>query len=87
MSLHSFSHVFASFPHEKTNKDVISIKNIGGFSLEKAEIYATSGKKIQEINILGSNDNISVTGLSNGVYFLRLYTDQGSLNKKLIIQD
>lgn len=67
--------------------DVIRIKNSSDLNLEKAEIYAASGKKIHETNTLRNGNTISVKGLSNGVYFLRLYTTQGSLNKKLIIQD
>ena len=51
-------------------------------ALQKIEIYNILGKKVKEIN--SDFNAIPTNNLSNGVYFLKIYSENGLATKKLI---
>lgn len=63
-------------------KDVLAINS--EIPLTKVEIFSILGKKIKEIN--ADFDAIPTASLSNGVYIIRLYSENGIASKKLIKQ-
>lgn len=66
------------FPNPVT--DILTI--ISEIPLTKVEIYSVLGKKIKEIHT--DFNAIATDQLSNSVYFLRIYSDNGYVVKKLI---
>jgi len=50
--------------------------------LTKVEIYSMLGKKVKEVN--SDINSISTNNLSNGVYIVRMYSENGIATKKLI---
>jgi len=52
--------------------------------IQQAKIFDISGKHVQDIDSLKTEINIA--GLSNGLYILHLFTEEGVLSKKFIVQ-
>lgn len=61
----------------------LSIKNTGTHILEKAEIFSVKGQKVKEFKLI--NNNLNITSLQSGLYFLKLKSDRGSAIKKIIV--
>jgi hypothetical protein len=56
--------------------------------IKDIEIYHTDGKQIQLTEKKKSTDNsvfIETNKLKNGIYYILLRTNKGTINKKLII--
>lgn len=49
-------------------------------------IYSSNGKLVQFMNDNSVKTNISVDGYENGIYFVKIKTQYGEINKRLIIQ-
>lgn len=66
---------------------IFYIKNRSAISLDKAIIYDVSGRLILEQDI--SNDSnlktINLVGVSKGMYFINLFSDNGIISSKLVI--
>ena len=62
-------------------KDELQIEN-GELKIKKIEIVDLFGKVICQFNNLKNQINVSV--LSQGIYFLKLETDKGSITKKFV---
>ena len=64
------------------------IINVNKGQLENVQvnIYNVLGESIYQFSITSSNYQIDLTAQPNGVYFVQLRTEQGIMNKKLIIQ-
>ncbi|MET2986439.1 spondin domain-containing protein [Aureibaculum conchae] len=67
------------------SNDNLFIKNNGTQNLEKAEIFSVSGQKVKAFNQISNNNNLNITSLKRGMYFLRLQSDKGSTVKKIIV--
>lgn len=64
----------------------LNIISNGDLLFEKIEIIDISGQKVYSGNSVGQQDEIDVSKLSNGVYFLKLYTDNKIETQKFIKQ-
>ncbi len=51
----------------------------------RSEIYDISGKLIYQ-NDFQNDDKINITGIKNGIYFIKLYFDEGVITRKFIKQ-
>lgn len=56
-------------------KNVVAISSLNNSKLKKIELYSITGKLIKEIH--PSSQNINVSYLENGVYFLKVENEQG----------
>jgi hypothetical protein len=66
---------------------VFYIKNTSSVRLEKAIIYDVSGRLIlqQDVSNDSSLTTIDLTGVSKGVYFINLLSDNGIITSKLLV--
>lgn len=69
------------YPNPTSN--ILSIKS-EIIPIDKIEIYSILGKKIKEIN--SGFDSISTDYLSKDIYIIRIYSEKGSIVRKLIKQ-
>ncbi|NNC71048.1 MAG: T9SS type A sorting domain-containing protein [Flavobacteriaceae bacterium] len=76
----------AIFIYPNPAKDFISFRNNSDVFIDKAEIYAVNGKRLITFSNLSSNENLTVKSLTSGLYFLKVYSDQGTLIQKLILE-
>jgi hypothetical protein len=69
-------------------KNSLSIEVYGGASIQKTEIYDISGKLVQTKIASKTTFNHDEFGLNliSGVYFVKIYTNEGSASKKLIVE-
>ena len=67
-------------------KGIISLRNNGGVFIDRAEIYSINGKRLKTFTNLSSNENIALESLTRGLYFLKIYSDKGTLTQKLILE-
>ncbi|GGE40900.1 T9SS type A sorting domain-containing protein [Psychroflexus planctonicus] len=68
------------FPNPASQKIQINTKHL----ITKIEVYSLNGKKI--ISQTSQFESINITDLDAGMYILKIYTEDRSLNKKLIKQ-
>ncbi len=69
-------------------KRSITVEIFGGATLEKTEIYDLSGKLVQTktANTTVINSDELALNLNAGVYIVKIYTNQGTASKKLIVE-
>ncbi len=66
------------YPNPFTNTLTIN----SGIPLTKVEIYSVTGRKVKEVN--SDFNSIQTNNLSNGVYVVRMFSENGMTAKKLI---
>jgi len=67
-------------------KDIIRVHNYNDIIIHQIEIYDITGRLRKSVhNIMPQQNLIHLSPLSSGVYVMRIYTDQGVINKKIII--
>ena len=62
-------------------KDILSIKS-KAIVISKIAIYSVLGKKIKEVK--SNFESIGISNLSNGLYIIRIFSDKGSITKRII---
>ncbi len=67
-------------------KDLLMLKNNGNLTIERAEIYTINGRRIRTLNTFGRDQGVSLQNLNPGLYFLKIFSDRGSLTKKFILE-
>lgn len=70
------------YPNPAKDKVTIETNNV---NLTSVEVYDLLGKKVFEQNKL-SNNTIDISDLSNGIYMLKLNSENKSITKKLIVK-
>jgi len=65
-------------------KDVLYIQSNN--ILERIKVYDINGRVMQDILLSGnsSQENISLINISNGIYFINVYSNKGQITKKII---
>ena len=71
---------FTVFPNPITDRFTIS-----GESLERAEIYTATGKLVKSITLYNSRE-VSTSELSNGIYFVKVYSGNESAVSRIVKQ-
>lgn len=83
LSTHSFKNNSINiFPNPTTG--IVNISNKNNLSIDKIEIFDTSGKLIITKN--GNSSQIDISNLKKGMYFFKIYSDENVLTKKIIKQ-
>jgi len=71
------------YPNPVKNNLYIDVS--GSLDIKNMELYNILGREIETYS--NSFEAINVNGLSNGVYFLKLNTNKGVVQKKIIVND
>jgi leucyl aminopeptidase len=67
-------------------KDFIRVHHYNDIIINKIEIYDVTGKLMTSLQTVMPQQNvIYLNNYGKGVYFMRIYTDKGAVNKKIII--
>ncbi len=77
---------FNLFPNPAKNGFTVEV--FGGAAIEKTEIYDLSGKLVQTkqaSKVVFNSDEVSIN-LQPGAYIVKIYTNEGTASKKLIIE-
>lgn len=70
------------YPNPTTTNEVTILSNHDVL----AEVFDILGKKVKVQNITAHQQQLNLSGLSQGIYLMRLKTDNGTVTKKLIKQ-
>jgi len=72
------------FPNPATNLLAFTADNI---NMDKINIYDTRGSLIQSItNVNSSQKTIDISNLTGGLHFFKVYSNEGVITKKIMIQ-
>ncbi|REE24355.1 putative secreted protein (Por secretion system target) [Winogradskyella pacifica] len=52
----------------------------------KAEVTALSGRIVKQIKIVNGTNSIDIRGISTGIYIVNVFTEQGRVSHKLILE-
>jgi hypothetical protein len=77
--LHRFIHLYPNPTH-----DVLTISNTTGFSISEVSIYNVAGMCVQKLLDNQFEDQINVSILAPGIYFLKIKVDTVTLDYKFI---
>lgn len=74
------------YPNPAQNEFVI--KNASNLTLNKATLFDLSGRNIVEYNISqgAKLKTINLSGITSGVYFVKITSDEASVTRKLVIE-
>jgi hypothetical protein len=64
--------------------EYVDIRIDGEFNVTEMEVYDVHGKLVKTTNAISNPTRINVSGLSNGLYFVRVTTDAGMVTKPFI---
>jgi bilirubin oxidase len=67
------------------SKGIINLKTSEGIIVSKIEIYNVLGSFIKNIELSNNQDSIEVKDLSKGMYLIKIFSIQGEVTKKLIV--
>jgi hypothetical protein len=65
-------------------KEYIDIRVDGEMHVISMEVYDVYGKLVNMVNVAENPTRINVNGLANGMYFVRVTTDQGEVTKSFV---
>ncbi|MBC7863996.1 MAG: T9SS type A sorting domain-containing protein [Bacteroidia bacterium] len=72
---------FSFFPNPNTGK----ISLISASEKSRLEIYSALGEKVYAMQLLKSKNEIDISALANGIYFLKLILENGTISVKKLI--
>jgi hypothetical protein len=67
--------------------DVVNVQctmNNVQFDIESIEVYDVYGKLISNVNVVENPTRINISGLADGMYFVRVTTDAGTITKSFV---
>ena len=65
-------------------KEYVDIRVDGDLSVTMMEVYDVYGKLVNTVNVVENPTRINVSGLANGMYFVRVTTEQGVVTKTFV---
>ena len=65
-------------------KEYVDIRIDGDLNVTMMEVYDVYGKLINTVNVIDNPTRINVSGLANGMYFVRVTTEAGSVTKTFV---
>ena len=65
-------------------REYVDIRIDGDLNVTAMEVYDVYGKLINTVNVVENLTRINVAGLANGMYFVRVSTDNGAVTKTFV---
>ena len=65
-------------------KEFVDVRVDGDVNVIGMEVYDVYGKLINTVNVIDNLTRINVSGLANGMYFVRVTTEQGVVTKRFV---
>ena len=72
------------YPNPATN--VLNYEIPGNVKVKSVEIFSTSGQKVYAGNIEGTQNKIDISSLNNGLFLIRLNTDNGQYSGRVNVE-
>ena len=65
-------------------KEYVDVRIDGDINVTGMEVFDVYGKLINTVNVIDNPTRINVSGLANGIYFVRVTTDEGVATKTFV---
>ena len=65
-------------------REYVDIRVDGDLNVSMMEVYDVYGKLINTINVTDNMTRINISGLANGMYFVRVTTEEGMVTKTFV---
>ena len=65
-------------------KEFVDVRVDGDVNVIDMEVYDVYGKLINTVNVIDNMTRINVSGMANGMYFVRVKTEQGMVTKRFV---
>jgi hypothetical protein len=65
-------------------KEYVDIRVDGELNVKMMEVYDVYGKLINTVNVIENPTRLNVSGLANGMYFVRVTTEEGVVTKTFV---
>ncbi|MBQ2514415.1 MAG: fibronectin type III domain-containing protein, partial [Bacteroidales bacterium] len=65
-------------------KEYVDIRIDGDLNVTMMEVYDVYGKLVNTVNVIDNPTRINVSGLANGMYFVRVTTEAGAVTKTFV---
>ena len=65
-------------------REYVDIRVDGNVNVTAMEVYDVYGKLINTVNVIDNPTRINVNGLADGMYFVRVTTEQGVVTKTFV---
>ena len=65
-------------------KEYVDIRINGDVNVTMMEVYDVYGKLLNTVNVLDNPTRVNVSGLADGMYFVRVTTEQGAVTKSFL---
>jgi hypothetical protein len=65
-------------------KEYVDIRVDGDLNVTAMEVYDVYGKLVNTVNVVDNPTRINVSGLANGMYFVRVTTEKGAVTKTFV---
>ncbi len=72
-------------PNPTNGKFTLRISNAAELRIKNAEIYNALGEKIYHSELLASNSELDLSSQPKGIYFLKLFSEHGTIVKKIVV--
>ncbi|MCG2611156.1 T9SS type A sorting domain-containing protein [Flavobacterium sp. SM15] len=76
------NNIITVYPNPTNSK--IHIKTSNNIEIQKIKIYDLLGKEIH--GLIQNNDELELSGIDNGIYFLKIFTDKSIYTRKIILK-
>ncbi len=77
-----FKNNFTIFPNPV--KDIVNISNTSNLAIESAKITDVNGRTVKEVRNFETLNQINISELNTGIYFLKVTTSQGTGTTQLV---
>mgnify|MGYP002529043039 CR=1 FL=1 len=65
-------------------KEYVDIRVDGELNVTNMEVFDVYGKLLNAVNVIDNPTRINVNNLSNGMYFVRVTTEEGAVTKSFV---
>ncbi len=80
LGVEDFNQTDEIYLHPNPATDIVNITFSKGLLLESIEVFDVTGRRIK----VESTNTVDISSFQNGLLFVRIFTDQGTITKKLI---
>ena len=83
---HAFSLLSALEAYPNPTHDIVTLTTPEGLHIQRTELMDTQGRSHTQIHDNSSEVILDLTGYPSGLYFISIYTNKGSMVKKVVVE-
>jgi hypothetical protein len=82
------SYSLAVYPNPSNGALHLNLKNTTTVKIQQVDVYDIYGRALRKVENIGVHrTTVDLSGLSNGIYFIRVYMDNGETKIRRIVKE